>query len=249
MACGGGGALRRPGYPRGMNLLGVLFALAGAAVAGLFTAQLGQQYAARRRHHALAWAFALGCYTVGMLALAVGFGVGWGAVTYGVYWLTGALLSVCLLAIGQLHLLDPARAALWWTVGGLAVVWAVGTMLASPYNAEALAAATAADAIPSGRDVFEGGLAYSILRPFTYGGALIVLGGSLWSGITTRRYGILLIALGVFVSATSTAFHRAGLDEAVALILAAGVAIMYVGFRAAGKAPRPRAPERRSVPA
>jgi hypothetical protein len=226
-----------------MNL-GVLFAALGAVVAGVFTYQLGQQYAARRRHHALAWALALGCYAVGMVALALGFALGWDPVTYGVYWLTGALLSVCLLAVGQLHLLDPPRAAFWWTFGGLAVVWAVGTMFASPYNTEVLAAASDAGAIPTGADVFEGGLAYQILRPFTYVGALVVLGGSLWSGIRSRRYGILLIALGVLVSATSTAFLRAGLDELVAVVLAAGVAIMYAGFRAAARAPRPRSSDR-----
>jgi hypothetical protein len=223
----------------GMDL-GVIFAIVGALVAGVFTFQLAQQYAAKRRHHALAWALALGCYAVGMLAQAVGFSAGWSPVTYAVYWLAGALLSVALLAIGQLHLLDPARAALWWTLGGLAVVWAVGTMLVSPYDTQVLAEATAAGSIPTGKDVFEEGLAYSILRPITMIGALVVLGGCLWSGIRSRRYGILLIALGVFVSATSTAFQRQGYDEAVALVLAVGVAIMYLGFRAAGKAPRPR---------
>lgn len=225
-----------------MNL-GVVFSLLGAGVAGVFAFQLARQYAARRRHHALAWTLALGCYAVGMIALAVGFGLGWDPVTYAVYWLAGALLTVCLLAVGQLHLLDPARAVLWWTLGGLAVVWAVGTMFASPYDAAVLAEASRAGSIPQGREVFEGGLAYGILRPFTYGGALVVLVGSLWSGIRSRRYGILLIAVGVFVSATSTAFLRAGLDELVAVVLAIGVGIMYLGFRAAAKAPRPRTSE------
>jgi hypothetical protein len=231
-----------------MNL-GVLFAILGALVAGVFTYQLAQQYADRRRHHALAWALALGCYAVGMVALAIGFAFGWDPVTYGVYWLTGALLSVCLLAVGQLHLLDPPRALLWWTLGGLAVVWAIGTMFASPYDVAVLGAASDAGTIPAGQEVFRGELAYQILRPFTYLGASIVLGGSLWSGIRTRRYGILLIALGVFVSATSTAFLRAGLDDLVAVILALGVAIMYAGFRAAGKTPRPRGSDKATTSA
>jgi hypothetical protein len=220
--------------------LGVIFAIAGALVAGVFTFQLAQQWRSRRRHHALAWAMALGCYTVGMLAQAVGFAAGWSPVTYAVYWLTGALLSVALLAVGQLHLLDPPRAALWWTLGGLAVVWAVGTMFVSPYDVAVLDEATAAGSIPTGRLVFEEGLAYAILRPVTMIGATVVLVGCLWSGIRSRRFGILLIALGVAVSATSTAFQRMGYDELVALVLALGVAVMYVGFRAAGKAPRAR---------
>jgi hypothetical protein len=113
-------------------------------------------------------------------------------------------------------------------------------MFISPYDTQVLAEASAAGAIPPGAGVFEEGLAYTILRPITYLGALIVLGGCLWSGIRSRRYGILLIALGVFVSATSTGFQRAGYDELVALVLAVGVSIMYGGFRAAGRAPRPR---------
>lgn len=220
--------------------LGVLFAIAGALVAGIFSAQLAVQWRAKRRHHALAWALALGCYSVGMVAQAVGFALGWSPVVYATYWLTGALLSVALLAIGQLHLLDPPRAALWWTFAGLAGVWAVGTMVFSPYDTAVLAQATEAGTIPTGADVFERGLAYGILRPITFIGASVVLGGCLWSGIRSRRYGILLIALGVFVSATSTAFQRQGYDDLVALVLAAGVAIMYLGFRAAGRPPKPR---------
>ena len=222
-----------------MNL-GVLFAAVGAVVAALFAWQLAQQYRSRRRHHALAWTLALSCYSIGMVALVVGFAFGWSAATYAVYWLTGALLSVALLAVGQLHLLDHDRAPLWWTLGGLAAVWALGTMLVSPYSSTALAEASAAGAIPGGADVFEGGLAFSILRPITMVSALIVLGGSLWSGIRTGRWGILLIAVGVAVSASSSAFQRAGYDELVAVALAGGVSIMYAGFRAAGRSPRPR---------
>ena len=70
-------------------------------------------------------------------------------------------------------------------------------------------------------------------------GSLVVLIGSVYSGVRTRRYGILLIALGVAVSATSSRFLVAGRDEMVAVVLAVGVTIMYAGFRAARRAPRP----------
>lgn len=218
--------------------VGLVFAILGALVAGAFAAQLGRRYAARRRHHALAWTIALGLYALGMIVLAVGLGLGWVPLTFGLYWLAGALLSVAFLAVGQLHLLDPGHAALWWTLGGLATVWAVASVALTPFDPAGLAAADAAGGIPLGREVFGDGLAYRILRPITYAGTVVVLGGSVWSALQTRRFGVLLIALGVFVSATSSGFVRAGYDELVAVVLAAGVAIMYAGARAAGKPPR-----------
>ena len=215
-------------------VLAVLLALAGAAVAGIFAVQLLRQYLARRRDHALAWALSLGLYAVGMLALAAGFAFGWTPVTYGTYWLTGALLNVPLLAVGQLHLIAPRLSVLWWTLAGLFTVWAFAAVALSPFAQPALDAATADGGIPTGGEVLAGSLAYTVLRPFTIFGALVVVGGCLWSGIRTRRWGILLIALGVTISASSTSFLRAGLDAYVALALAAGVAVMYLGFRAAG---------------
>lgn len=216
-------------------VLAVLLALAGAAVAGTFAVQLLRQYAARRRNHALAWGLSLSLYTVGMLVLAAGFAFGWSPATYGTYWLTGALLNVPLLAIGQLHLVAPRLSVLWWTLAGLFTVWAFAAVALSPFDAAALQAATAEGGIPEGADVLGGSLAYAVLRPFTIFGALVVVAGTLWSGIRTKRYGILLIALGVAISASSTSFLRAGLDPFVALALAAGVSVMYLGFRAAGK--------------
>ena len=232
-----------------MNVAAVVTALVGALVAGAFATQLMQQYALRRRHHALAWTVALGLYAVGMLALATGLAVGWNPLSFGVYWLAGALLAVAFLAVGQLHLLDPRRAALWWTLGGLAVVWSGAALVLTPADASALAAASATGGIPLGADVFgTGGLAFRILTPITMTGTLIVLAGCVWSGLRTRRYGVLLIALGVFVSATSSAFVRAGYDALVPVALALGVAIMYAGFRAAGKKPRPGSRAARAEP-
>jgi hypothetical protein len=223
-----------------MNVPVVVTAFVGALIAAAFAAQLMQQYAARRRHHALAWAVAVGLYALGMVALAAGLTLGWSPLAFGVYWLAGALLAVAFLAVGQLHLSDPRRAALWWTLGGLAVVWTGAALLLTPYDGTALASASGQGEIPLGADVFgSDGLAYRILTPITMGGTLVVLLGCLWSGLRTRRFGVLLIALGVFVSATSSAFVRAGYDVLVPIVLTLGIAIMYGGFRAAGKRPRP----------
>lgn len=214
-------------------VLAVGFAVAGALVAGAFSVELARQWRARRRHHALAWSLSLGLYAAGMVALAAGFGLGWSPASFAVYWISGALLNVPLLAVGQLHLLDSKRAALWWTIAGLATVWSVASVALTPVEVGVLAAADAAGGIPAGREAFAGGLAYQVLRPMTILGSLVVVVGSLYSGLRSRRYGILLIALGVAVSGTSSRFLAADLDHLVAVVLAAGVTIMYTGFRAA----------------
>lgn len=220
--------------------LPALVAVGGALVAGMFATQLLDQYRLRRRGHALAWAMSLGLYAVGMVALAVGFAVDWAPGWFGLYWLTGALLNVPLLGVGQLQLLDPARSALWWTLGGLAALWAVVSVLMTPIDASALAAADARGGIPLGRDAFDGGLAWTVLRPLTIGGSVVVLVGSVWSGIRSRRPGVLLIALGVAVSASSSSFVRSGQDALVAVVLTVGVSIMYAGFKAASRPSRDR---------
>lgn len=221
-------------------VLAVGFAVLGALVAGVFAAELARQWRARRRHHALAWSLSLALYAVGMVALAAGFGLGWSTASFAVYWISGALLNVPLLAVGQLHLLDSKRAALWWTIAGLAAVWSVAAVALTPVEVGVLAAAEATGTIPGGQEAFAGGLAYQVLRPMTILGSLVVIVGSVYSGVRTRRYGILLIALGVAVSATSSRFLAADLDHLVAVVLAVGVTIMYGGFRAARRKPRER---------
>lgn len=207
-------------------------------MAGAFAVELARQWRARRRQHALAWSLALLLYALGMVALAAGFGLGWSPAVFALYWVTGALLNVPLLAVGQLHLLDGDRAALWWTIAGLAAVWSVAAVALTPVDPAVLGSADAAGGIPAGREAFAGGLAYQVLRPMTILGSLVVLVGSVYSGVRARRPGILLIALGVAVSATSSRFLVAGLDHMVAVVLAVGVTIMYGGFRAAAKTPR-----------
>src|SRR5699024_10749100 len=129
------------------------------------------------------------CYVVGMLALAVGFAFGWAPPVYGLYWLTGALLNVPLLAVGQLHLSAPKGSVLWWTFALLFTVWAAGAMLTSDFDPAVLAAAGAAGAIPAGAEVMgSDSLAYSVLRPFTIFGTLVVVGGTIWSVVKSRRY-------------------------------------------------------------
>ena len=219
-------------------LVAVLPALA-AAVAFVFAVQLGRQYAQRRRPHALAWALALGLYGVASAAVTVGVTLGWSPAVFGAYWIAGALLNVPLLAVGQLLLLDPKRSVLYWTLAGLAAVWSLAFTMLATFDAAALTAATQADLIPRGREVLAGETAYGLARPFSYTFVIVVI-GSVWSAVRARRWAVLLIALGVTVSAASSAFIRVGQGELFSVLLTAGVAVMYGGFIAASRPPRAR---------
>jgi hypothetical protein len=219
-------------------------ALVGAAVAWMFSARLLRQYRARRRPHALAWGASLLLYAIGMVALAAGLLIGWSAATFGIYWFTGALVNVPLLAVGELHLLAPARARWWWAVAWAVVMVALVAVVVSQFDAAALNAATADGGIPLGADVLGGQPAYAALTPLTLTGTLVVLFGTVWSAARQRRPAVLLIALGVVVAASSSTFVRSDLDALVPVALTGGVAIMYAGFRATvtrrGPLPAPR---------
>jgi hypothetical protein len=215
----------------------VLFALAATAVAGLFSARLAQQYAARRRGHALAWAISLGLFAVASFMVALGIGAGWSPAVFAVYWFAGALVTVPYLAAGQLMLLDPKRTVLYATLVGLATAWALAAVAISPIEAEPLRHASAEATIPVGDEVYGGTLAHRLLGWFNYT-ALIVVVGVVWSAVRTRRWLILLIAVGVVIAGTSFAFVRAGMPALFSAFLAVGVATMYAGFRAAAKPPK-----------
>ena len=174
----------------------------------------------------------LDMYAIGMVALAIGLLFGWSSPVYGVYWLTGALVSVPLLAVGELHLLAPAGVRWWWALAAGAALWALIAVGVSQFDAGALAAASVDGGIPLGADVLAGEPAYAALQPLTLTGTVIVLAGTLWSAVRRRRPAVLLIALGVMVAASSSAFVRNDLDTLVPVALTGGVAIMYVGFRA-----------------
>jgi hypothetical protein len=220
-----------------------VFPLLATAIAAVFAVQLGRQYGAKRRPYALAWAISLALFAGASAALAVGIAVGWSVPLFAAYWIAGALLSVPMLAVGQLHLLDPRRSVLWWTLGGLATVWAVTLMALATIDVVALRAAV----IPTGEVLGESAVR-GLARPFSGLGTIIVVVGSAWSAVRTRRWALLLIPLGVIVVAAGSIGAREGSALIHSVFLALGVAIMYGGFRATTKLPRAE-PEARSVQA
>ena len=217
----------------------VALPILAALVAFVFSAQLLRQYAARRRSHALAWGLALGLFGVASAMVSIGVSAGWSPVVFGIYWVAGALLNVPLLAVGQMMLLDPRRSVLYWTLAGLAAVWSVAFTLLAPFNLAVLAEESARNSIPLGSDVLTGTMAYALAGPFSYTFAIVVI-GSVWSAVRSRRWAVLLIALGVFVAALGSFAVATGRDLLFSVFLTTGVLVMYLGFLAASRAPRSR---------
>lgn len=220
-----------------MVLVVVLPALA-ALVAFVFAAQLLRQFIARRRSHALAWGLALTLFGLASAMVSVGVGTGWTPGVFATYWIAGALLNVPLLAVGQLMLLDGRRAVLYWTLAGVFAVWAIAFTLMAPVDAAVLREASAQRTIPLGREALDGATAYRLVGPFN-ATFLVVVVGSVWSAFRSRRWAVLLIAVGISVAAAGSSAVGAGRDFLFSVLLAAGVSIMYAGFRAASRPGRP----------
>ncbi|MDP8978076.1 MAG: hypothetical protein M3N17_05800 [Actinomycetota bacterium] len=216
----------------------VILPAVASAVATAFAVRLGHQYAVRRRGHALAWCLSLAMYALASAAVAVGVAGAWGRAVFGVYWLAGALLNVPLLAAGQLLLIDPRRASLWWGLAALLALAALGSVVIADFDTSALAEAAAAGAIPLGREVLDSSPAYALARPYSLTFVVVVV-GSAWSALRTRRWGPLLIAAGVTVVAASSAAVRVGRGQLFSVLLAVGVITMYAGFRSSSRAAVP----------
>lgn len=217
-----------------------IFPLIAIGIAWLFSWQLGRQWWDRRRDHALAWAISLFLFGLGHVAVLVGLVAGWSAPTFGIYWLSGALLNVPFLAIGQLHLMDRRRSVVWWTLAFLAVVWTGVFTVTASYDTAVLAAA---DGVPAGADVIGGTTAYALLRPMTYTFAIVVI-GSAWSAWRMKRWALLLIALGTTVAAAGSSVIGSEVAYLFPVLSAVGVGLMYLGFRTVSAPAQATAPVR-----
>jgi len=220
-----------------VNALVLLPPVVSTLIAFSFALQLARRWRARRRGHALAWALSLSLFGLASLAAGIGVGFGWSQPVFGTYWVAGALLNVPLLAVGQLLLLDRKRALLWWSAAALFGVWSVVSTLTASYDAGVLAHASATSTIPLGREVLAGSAAYALARPFSFTFVVVVI-GSIWSSVRSRRPQVLLIALGVTVVAGSSSAVRVGNGELFSLLLIVGVSLMYAGFLAASRPPK-----------
>ena len=224
-------------------------AAAAALVALAFALCTFERWLDRRRRHELAWAISLAMFTAGSTALWYGAAAGWGALSFRLFYLFGAVLNVPFLALGTIYLLGGTRAGdRWAAVVGLGSAFAAGVVLVAP-----LRRPVPAHRLPQGSDVF-GALPRVLAALASGAGATVVLVGAGWSawrllarrdaatsaagsplrrGRPTGRLagGNVLIAAGTLVLGAGGLFNSV-LDEmeAFAVTLLVGIALLFAGF-------------------
>jgi hypothetical protein len=233
-------------------------AFLATAIATVFAQATGVRFTRRRKPHERAWTIALALFALASAALATGTSTGWDQGTFRVFFLLGAVLCVPWLALGTVYLLaGPVVGHRIETGLILFSGFAIGVMLSTPIHGH-----IAPVGIPVGKDHF--GVLPRVLAAVASGlGAMVVLGGAIWSAVRFARSrangtsrlaaGNGLIALGTFVLSSGGLVQGAvGKDEAFALTLASGIAVIYAGFAVASSVPRPasaRSARRGTLPA
>jgi hypothetical protein len=229
----------------------VVFALAAVAtvLASLFAMATGQRAAAGRGPHQQVWTVALVLFTAASAALAVGASTGWDDGTYRVFFLCGAVVTVPWLALGTIFLLLGGPAG---RRAGAVVVFFSGLATGVVLTVEMKP--ISGTAIPVAKDVFDTAGPRVLAGIGSGVGATVIVVGAIYSVVRLLRArdapgrGRLaaanaLIAIGTLVlSSGGLTQGFVGQDEAFALSLATGIAVIYAGFLVADGASRRRVP-------
>lgn len=205
-------------------------AVAAALVALAFALSTFERWLAKRRPHELAWSIALGLFCAAAFSLAAGAALGWSPLAFRLFYVFGAVVNVPVLALGTVYLLAPRRAAHTTAVAvALVVTFGAGIVMASP-----LTHALPRHSLPQGSAVF-GPWPRVFAAVDSGAGALVILGGAVWSAIRFRRGRMLwsnvLIAAGT-LTLSSSGLLNSVLNEMDGFVvtLAIGVTVLFAGF-------------------
>jgi hypothetical protein len=206
-----------------------------AAAAATMVAAVCTAIAARRaippgprRPALVAWAIGFALFTVATAALWLGAANGWSDGAFRIYYLTGGILVVAYLAVGELLLVLPGR-----TVTRMAAA----TMLFLTFAAIAAVLAARVDGADLARagatppnDALEGPWPKVMAIALNSAGTVVLLVGSVASARQRRDPRPLLVAAGVAVIAAASTATRAGTYTAFALGQAAGISLILLGL-------------------
>jgi hypothetical protein len=210
----------------------IVFPAISAAISLLCAGLIARDAIARPRPDKVTWAVAFAIFAIAAGTEVMASATEWSVTLARVYYLTGAVLVVGFLALGELYLLAASRIQKF-APGVILLVTAVsGTVV---FNAGIDRAKLAED----GWEAIERGPALTALAiGINSLGTLVIAGGLIYSAVKFKRLGIqrnrmlgcVLIALGTVVVAMGGTATRFGHREYLYIPMAIGVAIIFGGY-------------------
>lgn len=201
-----------------------------AAVSAACTAIVARRMVASggRRPPLIAWTIGFALFTAATLALLDGAARGWTDVPFRIYYLTGGVLVVAYLAVGELLLVLPGRTVTRLVAATMLFLTFASTaaVLAARVDAGELARAGATP--PNG--AIEGPWPTVLAIALNSSGTVVLLGGSILSARRRRDPRPLLVAAGVGVIALASSATRLGSYTLFALAQAVGVTLILLGL-------------------
>ncbi|GIU84833.1 MAG: hypothetical protein KatS3mg008_1608 [Acidimicrobiales bacterium] len=208
----------------------------------------------RRAPHHLAWAVAFSAFATGSAALWLGAVLGWTQPVFKVFYLSGAILTVPLTALGSVHLSASERTArIARNIVTLFCAFSAGVMTAAPMSSP-----EDIDGLPRGSDVF-GALPRVLAAVASGGGTLVIVATSTRAIVRALRSrfegrsavvgGNALVLAGVVTLSASGLLNSVlGEMTAFAVTLAAGALLLFAGFTTATRSGRGGQPRGASAP-
>jgi hypothetical protein len=222
----------------GQTAAAALAAVVAAACTAVCASRLR---VARRRAPLIAWTIGFGLFTAAAGALWYGAAEGWTQAPFRIYYLTGGVLVVAYLAVGELLLVLPGRRV---------TRMAAATMLFLTFAAAAAVLAARVDAGDLHRagatppnDALVGPWPKAMAILLNSLGTLVLLAGSLRSAWQRRDPRPLMVAVGVGVIAAASTATRLGSYTLFAAAQAVGTVLILLGLvtrRSGPAAARPR---------
>jgi hypothetical protein len=204
---------------------------AAAVIAAICAAIVGWDALRRPRPERVIWAGAFLLFMVAAACEVIGSATGWSPILARVYYLTGAVLVVGALALGELYLLLPGRMpAITPGVSLLIVAVSATAVWSAPIDWARLPTA--------GWQALERGpFLVALAATLNVGGTIVLTGGAVYSawklraagGSGQRAAGCLLIAIGTVVVASGGTLTRFGRPEYLYLPMTLGIAIIFSG--------------------
>jgi hypothetical protein len=189
---------------------------------------------AKPRPDKIAWAIAFALFAIAAGSEALGSLREWTPGLVRTYYLTGAVLVVGYLALGQLYLLAGKRIARFAPGVALGVTAFAATLVFGATVDETKLA-------EHGWEALEKSTTLTITTIFlNAGGTVVIAGGLIYSALKFKRLGImrnrmigcLLIAIGTLVVAMGGTATRLGEREYFYVMMTIGVALIFAGYMA-----------------